>query len=89
MEKTPANEKIIYDVANDPECYCGPPDKHGNHWYAKILENGKQVWTRVRDNEIVGWGVNEPNNIKYYNPETGLAALKAPSHKIPNPLSKI
>jgi len=31
----------------------------------------------------VGWGVNKPDNIKKYNPKTGLAALKAPSQKIP------
>ncbi len=36
-----------------------------------------------------GWGINEPGNIKYYNPKTGLAAPKAPSQKIPKPLSKM
>ena len=51
---------------------------HGNHWYGKILKDGSQTWARVRDNEIVAWGINKPGNIKYYNPKTGLAALKAP-----------
>jgi len=82
VEKTPENKKLIYDVANDPEYYLGPDDR-GHHWYGKILKNGKQVWAKVRNNEIVAWGVNKPGNIKYYNPETGLAALKAPSQKIP------
>jgi len=82
VEKTPENIKLVKDVANDPECYLGP-DKRGHHWYAKILEDGKQVWAKIRDNEIISWGINKPDNIKYYNPETGLAALKAPSQKIP------
>ncbi len=82
IEKTSENEKLIYDVANDPECYLGP-DKRGNHWYAKKLENGKQVWTEVRNNKIKNWGINEPGNIKTYNSETGLKALKAPSKKNP------
>jgi len=83
LVKTSENIKLVENVANDPECYCGPPDKHGNHWYAKILKDGKQVWTRVRDNEIVAWGINKPENIREYNPETGPAALKAPSQKTP------
>ncbi len=53
--------------------------------YAKILEDGKQVLAKIRDNEVVGWGVNKLDNIKYYNPKTGLATLKAPSQKIPKP----
>ncbi len=67
----------MYDVANDQNCYRGP-DGHGNHWYARMLENGKQVWAKVRNNRIISWGINEPSNIRTYNPKTGLAALKAP-----------
>ena len=77
VERTPKNEKLFYDIANDPECLCGPPDKRGHHWYAKILENGKQAWVEVRGNTMQGWGINEPGNIKTYNPETGFKALKA------------
>ncbi len=32
---------------NDPKYYLGPDDR-GHHWYGKILEDGKQVWTEVR-----------------------------------------
>jgi len=77
MEKTPKNEKLVHDVANDPECYFGS-DKHENHCYAKILEDGKQVWTEVRYNKIKNWGINEPGNIKKWNSETGFKALKPP-----------
>ncbi len=71
-------EKLVYDVANDPNCYCGPPDIHGNHWYEKILEDGKQVWVKVRNNKIISWGVNKAKDIREWNSETGLAAPKAP-----------
>ena len=89
LEKTPENEKLIYDVANDPEYYCGSPDEYGNHWYAKILKNGRQVWARVRDNKIVGWGINKAKDIRKWNSKTGLAALKTPSQKIAKPPSEI
>ena len=81
VERTPKNEKLMYDVANDPNCYLGP-DKRGHHWYGKILKDGKQAWVEVRDNIMQGWGINEPGNIKTYNPKTGLKALRAPSQKI-------
>ena len=84
LVKTPENEKLIYDVANDPKCYLGPSN-FGNHWYAKILENGKQVYAEVRGNIIQSWGINEPGNIRTYNSETGLKALKPSSQKIPKP----
>lgn len=80
VERTPENEKLMYDVANDPNCYLGPDD-YGNHWYAK-REVGKQAWVKVRNNRIISWGINEPGNIRIYNSKTGLAALKAPSQKI-------
>ena len=65
-------------MANDPDCYYGPDD-HGNHCYAKKLEDGKQVWATVRNNKIRNWDVNEPGNIRPYNFETDFKALKAPS----------
>jgi len=40
---------------------------------------------KVRNNKIIGWGVNEPGNIRTYNSKTGLAALKSSSQKIPKP----
>jgi len=65
-------------VANDQECYFGP-DKHGNHCYAKILEDGRQVCMEVQDNKIKNWGINKPKDIRVYNTETGFKALKVPS----------
>ena len=70
-------------MANDSNCYYGPDD-HGNHCYAKKLEDGRQVWAEVRDNKIRHWGINEPGNVRTYNSETGFKALKAPrGQKIP------
>jgi len=81
--KTPENEKLIYDIANDPDCYLGP-DNHGKHCYAKMLEDGKQIWAECRNGYIRNGGINEPGKIRTYNSETGLAALKAPiGQKIP------
>ena len=78
----------MHDVANDPECYFGP-NKHGNHCYAKILKDGKKVWAEVRDNKIRHWGINDPGNIRTYNPKTGFKALKASRGiKIPKPPSE-
>ena len=73
-------QKLVEDVANDPNRYLGP-EKHGKHCCAKILKDGKQTWAEVRDNDIIAWGINEPGNIRMYNSETGLAALKAPRGK--------
>jgi len=87
VEKTPENEKMIYDMANDPNCYYGP-DTRGNHCYAKKLEDGRQVWTTVRNNKIREWGVNDTDKIRTYNSETGFKALKTPSQKTSKPPSE-
>ena len=76
VKETPENKKIIYDMANDPNCYRGPDD-YGTHWYSKMLEDGKQIWAEVRGNQIRNCGINEPSTIRIYNPKTGLKALKA------------
>jgi len=78
LKRTPENEKLIHDVANDPKYYLGP-DKHGHHWYAKILKNGKQVYAEVRGNIMESWGINEPGNIRTYNPKTDFKAPKVPT----------
>jgi len=80
LERTPENEKLVHDVANDSECYFGP-DKREHYWYAKILKNEKQVWVKVRNNKIIGWGINESSSIRKYNSKTGFVALKVPSQK--------
>ena len=81
VEKTPENEKLIHDVANNPNGYLGPSN-FGNHWYAKLLANGKQVWVKVRNNKIINWGINKAKDIKKYNPNTDLSTLKVPRKKI-------
>jgi len=82
LVKTPENEKLIHDMANDPECFCGPDD-HGHHWYGKILEDGRQAWAEVRGNIMESWGINEPGNIRTYNSRTGFKTPKTPSQKTP------
>lgn len=68
-EDTPENRKQLEDTANSTENYLGQ-DKRGNDWYAKILENGKQLWAEVRSGTIRDGGIN--NSVHQFNENTGL-----------------
>jgi RHS repeat-associated protein len=68
-EDTNENRETLENVANEPHNYNGK-DKYGNEWYAKILPNGKQIWTRVRNGKITNGGVNDIP--KRFDAETGL-----------------
>ena len=65
---SPQNRELLENVANDVDCFLGK-DKYGNEWYAKILEDGRQVWVEVRNNVIFEGGINEIPKI--WNPDTG------------------
>lgn len=70
------NRKILEDLANDKKNYLGP-NRWGNSWYAKLTDDGKQIWAEVRDNNIINAGINHVP--KVYNPITGLSRqLKPP-----------
>jgi hypothetical protein len=68
---TPANRRLIQETANDPRNYLGS-DRFGNQWYAEILPDGRQIWTTVRNGEIIHAGIN--TTPQSYNLETGLNA---------------
>jgi len=78
LPDTPQNRRLLQDIANDPETTLGP-DKHGNIWSAKILDDGTQVWTQTRNGEIINGGLNKTPRV--YNPETGLSAPTRPNWK--------
>ena len=55
---TPANRILILEMASNIKNYI-TKDVHGNFWYAKILENGAQLWAWARDGLIRDCGINE------------------------------
>ena len=63
------NRKLLEDVANNPDNFLGK-DKYGNEWYAKLQDDGSQVWVEARNEKIFEGGVN--NISKTWNPQTGL-----------------
>lgn len=69
---TPTNRKIITDITTDVKNYLGT-DQYGNHWFAKILDNGQQAWAQTRNGIIRNCGLNAIPNT--YNPVSGLSKL--------------
>ena len=57
-EDTPANRKILIDVASEPQNFLGS-DRLGNRWFEETLADGRQVWAQVRDNKVTNGGINE------------------------------
>ena len=51
-------------------------DTRGNMWFEKILDNGKQLWVKTRNNIIQNAGIND--EIHVFNEKTGLSALSKP-----------
>ena len=70
LSDTPENRQLLLDLVSDSKNFLGV-DKHGNHWFARTLPNGSQVWASVRDNCIRNGGINKV--IKNFNSETGLS----------------
>ncbi|MDR3550960.1 MAG: hypothetical protein P4L31_06110, partial [Candidatus Babeliales bacterium] len=67
---TPANRELLSKTASDAKNFLGV-DKYGTEWYGKILPDGKQMWTQVRDGFIRNAGVNE--SVKVFDKDTGLS----------------
>lgn len=72
---TPANRKLLEDVANDKNTTLGT-DAYGNEWSASMQADGTQVWTQTRNGEVINGGVNlSPQS---FNPTTGLSSSVRP-----------
>ena len=78
LPDTPQNRKLLQDIANDPKTTLGP-DKHGNVWSAKNLDDGTQVWTQSRNGETINGGLNKTPRV--YSSETGLSSPARPNWK--------
>ena len=75
LPNTLENRQLLERLANDPAKMLGK-DKHGNEWCASTRPDGTQVWTELRNGEIINGGVNATP--RPFNPETGLKAPKPP-----------
>lgn len=72
LPDTPKNRQDLIDLASSIKNFLGL-DQHGTEWYAKIIENGKQLWATVRNELIRNGGMNDVPLI--FNPKTGLSQL--------------
>jgi hypothetical protein len=76
LTDTPENRKSLIGLASNIKNFLGF-DKHGTEWYARLTENGNQLWAAVRNGIIRNGGMNEIP--RTFNPETGLSRLIKPS----------
>ena len=70
---TPENRQLLEDVANDPNCYLGTTSP-GLRWYARMREDGSQVWVTVYDHTIQNGGIND--SPIFWDSVTGLNRMK-------------
>jgi hypothetical protein len=65
----------LYDamnqMVNDTSNHLGP-DQYGVQWFAKMLENGEQMWARAQAGEVISAGINATPRI--YCPVKGLVS---------------
>jgi filamentous hemagglutinin len=75
LADTPANRKLLTDMASKAENYLGK-DSFGNDWYAEMRSDGSQVWASVRNGQIRNGGFNPI--ARDWTPGTGLSRPTKP-----------
>ena len=78
LPDTPANRKLLQGVADDPATTLGP-DKFGNTWSARTLDDGTQVWVQTRNGDIINGGLNQTP--RTFNLRTGLSRPQPPRRR--------
>jgi hypothetical protein len=58
IEDTVKNRQLLLETGKDRMNYKGKDD-WGNSWYAKTLDNGREVWVEIRDGIIQNGGINQ------------------------------
>jgi len=56
---SPSNRKLIESVVRDRSNLVGKKQRGGSELFAKLLDDGKQVWVEVRNGVIQDGGVND------------------------------
>jgi hypothetical protein len=74
LPKSPENYRLLDGLVKNASNHIGS-DQYGSQWFAKILENGKQLWARAHGGKVRSGGLNEIP--KLYSPETGLLGILA------------
>lgn len=59
MTDSPSNRKLIESVVRDRSNLVGKKQRGGSELFAKLLDDGKQVWVEVRNGVIQDGGVND------------------------------
>ncbi|MDX1920966.1 MAG: Hint domain-containing protein [Candidatus Caenarcaniphilales bacterium] len=67
---TPSTRADLQNLVNRRN-YLGP-DSNGNSWYSRMNSDGSQTWVRTRNGTINNAGINPSNEVRTYNPKTGL-----------------
>ena len=73
LPDTPANRESLISLSNDRNNYLGR-DKYGVEWYGKLLDDGRQLWSSVRNGVIRNGGVN--SSPRSFNPDNGLSGAR-------------
>jgi hypothetical protein len=68
----------MQELVRDPKSFLGK-DKHGNQWFSKILQDGKEKWAKAYGNKVKSGGTSKKPG--FYDSELGLIKENSPAYK--------